>query len=134
MRTRLLAGFLICGAFVAGAANAQRGPIRQFLLQDDETGSSFSLTLKGAYAYVGCDNNIKLEGDGNVKISGCIVTFDTVSRFPLVHAEIDLCKGSGSASILMHELGTATHDVDAFLLTVIDSDMSNNTSLCKQTR
>jgi hypothetical protein len=131
MRIRLLAVVLICGSFVTGAANAQRGPIRQLLLQDDETGSLFSLSLKGAYAYVGCDNNIKLEGGGTVKLSGCMVTFETDARSPLVQAEIDLCKGSGRASILMNERGSAAEDVDAFLLTVIDSDMSNNTAQCR---
>jgi hypothetical protein len=131
MRIRLLAVVLICGSLVAGAANAQRGPIRQLLLQDDETGSRFSLSLKGAYSYVGCDNNIKLEGEGNVKISGCMVTFESNSRSPVVQAEIDLCKGSGRASILMNVFGSAAEDIDAFLLTVIDSDMSNNSAQCK---
>lgn len=127
MKTRLFVVVLICGSLLAGAANAQKVPIRRFLLQDDETGSHFTLYSDGSYAYAGCGNEIRLEGVGNIRISGCMVTFEAVQRLRLVQAEVDLCKRTGRASILLDgRLGSETIQV-----TVIDSDMSNNTTECK---
>jgi hypothetical protein len=131
MKTRLIAVTLITGWLLAGAASAQKASIRQFQLQDDETGSRFTFHSDGSYQYAGCGNNFELEGVGNVKISGCMVTFEAVNRFRLVQAEIDLCKRSGRASILLDDPTPLGPGGEPVHLTVIDSNMSNNTAGCK---
>ena len=124
MKTRLIAVALITGWLLAGAANGQKVSIREFQLQDDETGSRLILRSDGSYIYAGCGNDIKLEGVGNIKISGCMVLFEAVNRSRLVQAEIDLCKRTGRSSILLD----GPHGSEPLQLTVIDSDMSNNTA------
>lgn len=131
MKTMILAVMLICGSALAGAANARKDTIWQFRLQDDETGSHFTLDSGGTYEYVGCGNDIKLEGVGNVKFFGCIVTFEAINRSPLVQAEIDLCKRAGRASLLLDGLSPTIEKSKPIQFIVIDSDMSNNTSECK---
>lgn len=130
MKTRLLTVVLICGALLVGNAGAQKETIRQFLLQDDETGSHFTLYSDGSYVYAGCGDDIKLEGVGNLKFSGCLITFEAVNRFRLVQAEIDLCKRAGRASILLDGPGPQGGEAAPLQLTVVDSDMSNSRTEC----
>ena len=131
MKSRLFAAALLTGWFLTVAAIGQKVSIREFQLQDDESGSRLILRSDGSYIYAGCGNDIKLEGVGNIKIAGCLVTFEAVNRFRLVQAELDLCKRSGRASILLDGPSPAGGGGEQLHLTVIDSDISNNTAECK---
>lgn len=109
---------------------AQRA-IRQFQLQDDESGSQFTFDTTGNYVYAGCRDGLKLEGVGNLKISGCTITLEAVSRFSLVQAEVNLCKSAGQASILLEGPCPVNQNCEPQHLTVVDSDTNNNTPDCK---
>lgn len=131
MKTRfIIAGLLICS--LMGAASGQRRPIRQIELQDDESGSHFVFDTSGNYVYTNCEDGTKLEGVANVKISGCAITLEGLTKFRLVQAEADVCKRVGKASVMQEggacPSGTAC---DPQQWTVIDSNMANNTAGCK---
>jgi len=132
MKTRLIiAGLLICS--LLGAASAQRKPIRQIELQDDESGNHFVFDTSGNYVYTNCEAGIKIEGTANVKISGCMITLDGLTRLRLVQAEVDICKRTGKASV-MDEGGAcpsgATCEPQQW--TVVDSNTANNAPDCSK--
>ena len=131
MKTRLIVtAFLIC-SLLGATAIGQKRSIRLFELQDDETGSHFTFDSTGNYLYVGCKEEIKLDGVGNVKITGCTVTLESLTRTSQVQAEVDLCKRSGGASILLDGPCALGNDCEPKHFTVVDSNSSNNTAECK---
>lgn len=130
MRSRIIStGFLVC-SLLAVTASGQR-PIRQFTLQDDDSGSQFVFDSLGNYAYTNCGKEIKIDGVGTVKISGCTVTFEANARFSLVLAETDLCKRAGRASVLLEGPCPRFGVCEPQHFTVIDSDTTNDTPDCK---
>lgn len=130
MRTRLVGiAFMMCSLLVA-TASGQRS-IRQFVLQDDESGSHFTFDSSGNYVYSECGKGIKIEGVGNVTITGCTVKLEALGRFRLVQAEADLCKRTGKASILLEGPCPIGRECLAEHLTITDSNMANSSPDCE---
>lgn len=130
MKTRLIiAGLLICS--LIGAASGQRRPIRLIELQDDESGNHFVFDTSGNYVFTNCEDGIKFEGTATVKISGCTITLDGLTKFRLVQAEVDICKRTGKAS-LMQEDGSCPSGgpCEPQQWTVVDSNTANNGAGC----
>ncbi len=111
-------------------ASGQR-PIRQFTLQDDDSGSRFTFDTSGNYAYTQCGKEIKVEGVGNATISGCRVTFEAIGRFRLVQAEADMCKRSGRASVLLEEEAILTCRLRSALQSRSGCTNSVRSSMCR---
>lgn len=130
MKTRLtIIAFAICSLFAA-TASGQRAT-RIFQLQDDESGAHFTFDSSGNYSYWNCQDGTKLQGAGNLKISGCTVTLDALTRMRLVQAEVDLCKRVGKASVIVESSCPNTEDCGAQQWTVADANTGNNTPDCK---
>jgi hypothetical protein len=130
MRSRLMGIALMMGSLLVATASGQRST-RQFALQDDQSGSHFTFDSSGNYVYAPCGNGIKIEGVGNVRISGCTVTLESVGRYRLVQAEADLCKSTGKASILLEGPCLVGQECVAEHLTVTDSSTANNSPDCE---
>jgi hypothetical protein len=130
MRSLLIGTTLMmCSLFVA-TASGQRS-IRQFTLQDDESGSHFVFDSSGNYSYIACGKGIRVDGVGNVKISGCSITLDAIGRFRLVQAEADLCKRTGKASVLLEVPCRLGEECEPQHFTVTDSNTANNSPDCE---
>ena len=130
MRSRLIGIALMMGSLLVATASGQRST-RQFALQDDESGSHFTFDTEGNYSYVACGKGIKIEGVGNVRISGCTVTLEALGRFRLVQGEADLCKRTGKASILLDGPCPVGQECFTQHLTVTDSNTANNSPDCE---
>ena len=125
MRSRLIGIALMMGSLLVATASGQRST-RQFALQDDESGSHFTFDTA-------CGKGIKIEGVGNVRISGCTVTLEALGRFRLVQAEADLCKRTGKASILLDSPCLLGQECVTQHVTVTDSNTANNLPDCEAT-
>lgn len=113
------------------AANGQKRLIRQFELQDDQSGSHFTFDDTGSYSYAGCEDGLKLEGTGEVTIKGCVVTLVAVTPTRLVQAELNPRTRSGNASILLETACPPIGECAPLQVTVNDSNTQNNTPECK---
>ena len=139
---RIIMGVLLGAAVVTAALGQVKG--REFVLQDDLTGSYLSINLStGQYRFQSCEGKgTAVEGVGKIKIKGCKVTLqdlgpkdptrqdDLTLTNQTVLAEADLCASRGTAVIMIDPCQYSTRDCPSQQFTISDSNIRDSMAQC----
>lgn len=93
-------------------------------LQDDANGNFLKVnSTTGEYLFTNCSTGLTVGGKGTIRVVGCKIFLDGVTRDRSISALINVCTHVGAASMKDASLSKP--------MTIADSNMTNNTCGCK---